>query len=228
MRERALRLLAESLVIFFSVVLALIADDWRTARDDRAAEREYLASIVNDLELDSRALSMLDDQLGEQVAANVALLRFVEHGAGEDSVLSVIDDAMSVFNYRPSYPTYQSLVGGGDLKLVGDVDLREQLTVYHEDWAAYLNTLLDGVSNRADEVSRLLRPYVRRREVTAGVWQIVHVDSLDDLAQQVAVLNAIADCAALRSFLRRRVQELFLAENARLREAIEAYLNSVR
>ena len=225
MRERALRLSAEALVIFFSVVLALLADDWRTARDDHAAEREYLASIVRDLELDSRALSQLDDRLGKQVAANAALLKFVEQGAGEDSVRSVIDDALQVFNYRPNYPTYQSLVGSGDLKLVDSPDLRDQITLYHEGWSAYLNTLLNGVSNRADEVSQLLRPYVRRREVAPGVWQIVHVDSLDDLAKQAAVLNAVADCAGLRSLLRSRVQELFLAENAKLREAIEAYLS---
>lgn len=228
LKKFAPRLIAESVVIFASIVLALIADDWRTARDERVAETEALEAIARDLASDAEDQRVFATRLGDQVTANQRLVQFLENGAPADSVLRELSDALNVWNYRPSYPTYRSLVGSGGFGLIQDPDVRDAIVDYHEEMIAYLDDLRATMRETADRASLAVEPFIQRARANSPSWEITGLHELGRLNSDREVIGSLVSAAAARDWLRIRIEDLFLPENARLHQVILTYLGDRR
>ena len=123
-REHLPRLGAEFVIVFLSVVLALLADDWPTTRDDRAREREVLVLLLSDLEHDAGAMELFRERMAEDNPGDARLLTAIEDGVSADSLLLLVPDALQVWNHRPSHPTRDGLVQDVELGLIRDDELR--------------------------------------------------------------------------------------------------------
>lgn len=128
-------LLAEAVVVVLSILLALAVDEWRSGREDRAVEREYLARLLVDLDDN---LQVIDGQSRAQVS-EIAAARFV-YPVVSDGDWSGLDPAEVV---RASYlatpsptptwtrGTFDELVSTGRMELIRSPELRAALLEYY-------------------------------------------------------------------------------------------------
>ena len=112
-RKRTSRLHLEFSLVFASVILALLADEWRSDCADAAAERRALALVVRDLDADAEDLRFFRAALIAQQDAAIRFISKAQDGTQEDSLPSDAEDALRALYYRPNHPTYQGLVREG-------------------------------------------------------------------------------------------------------------------
>lgn len=218
------RLATEAVVIFASIVLALVADDWREGRAERAEETRALALIVRDLEDDARGLRTYRDRLADEEEAAARFLTLVGAGAEPDSLTRTIQGALLTYTHRPTYPSYQGLTQSGRLGLIRDSGLRDHIIGYHDARLGYLEDLQRNVETLSDRSVERLQRHLARVPAGGGTWAFRLTSDPQVLAADPEAMSALGYSAAARRWLRLRIDEVFLPENEALREAVEAYL----
>ena len=222
------KLAAEFVVIFVSVILALLADDWRANRLLLAEERNVLEGMMRDLAEDETDLNRLAGRLeGFEENAQFAVAGMLD---GEDfdeaTWLPAFQGATGHFLYRPVYPTYTGLRQSGRLSLIRDEALREWIVEYHGDLIGYLVELRDSYDERHEAVLETMVPYfVIRFDQEDARWRSQLVAPVTELAHNQAVQFRLGQYARSVAWLHQRIDELFVPHNQRLREAIQAYLD---
>jgi len=126
------RILAESVLIVASILLALAADAWWDSRGNRARERVLLGSMVDEFEA-SRPL--LQDRVvltRMMVAGNEALLELARTaGAAPIAVPdSLVISVLGGPTYEPTLNSLDAAMASGDIELIRSTRLRTELA----DW----------------------------------------------------------------------------------------------
>lgn len=133
--------LGEILLVVAGILIALQIDGWNDQRLDRAQEREYLASMLNDLRVDARLID-------EAVAGNRVLLEGLDGllrllslppeqlQADEASLRSAFMHAL-VYTYwylRADFSelTIAQLKSSGGLLLIEDREVRDAILTYQQ------------------------------------------------------------------------------------------------
>lgn len=130
-REHWPRLIAEFVVIFLSVILALLADDWRDYRQDRADERANLELIVADIREDGENLRAYARQLEARDDDAVRFLRLLDDpAASTDSLWVLMRRITRDYNHRPVTSAFDGLREAGRLELIQDAELRARILNY--------------------------------------------------------------------------------------------------
>jgi hypothetical protein len=131
---RRASLLGELAIVVVGVLLALAADRWNGARQDRAAEQAYLAELEADLRDDTSALSAEITRAERREASARLMMSVVLEGVAIDDpahfVLSVVN-ASTYGEPVQSRETFDDLVQTGRLGLITDPALRRELTEYY-------------------------------------------------------------------------------------------------
>ncbi len=133
------RLGAEFLTIFAGVTLSLVADDWRTDREDRRQETTLLEALHHDLAADAEELERVHvamvrwDSWAAKLHARSRLPQFPA-----DSVNAVFRPVLFYNAYRPVAVAYVSLKEGGQIALIRDPALRAAITDYYEVHQDYM------------------------------------------------------------------------------------------
>lgn len=225
-RKTLTRLGAEFLVIFASVVLALVADDWRQSRNERAAAEQALQLVLLDLREDYHALEIYQRRLQGQDSAAGRFLDLLDEGAAAEELATTVWDALNVWNYRPSYSAYRGLVQSGQLGLIREETLREAVIRYHDEDIPYLDDLRTGVVESADRAALLAGRHFRRVPGPDTMrWDLRLVTSSDAVRRDGEFLSALASAASARRWLAFRIGQIFLVENAETAATIERFLN---
>ena len=161
--DRARSLLAELLVVFVGVLIALAADSWLQTRVDVERTTSYLRGIAEDMD---SAASRLDPSITrmelevERIGAGLDLLR--TDGALPDTAV-----APTMFNGGIAgvpMGTLHALVSTGDLELVRDDELGGTLVSEHARLQAGLAAAEQGSVKISSNVDRRIvaEEYLRR------------------------------------------------------------------
>jgi hypothetical protein len=134
-----LKSIQQLLLIVLGVCIALVLVNWNRQRTDRKLETEYLQSLAKDLESDTALLTKFilkryDDKMeslssiaGYSRKQNTTIsdtLAFLDH-LGKGGLFGFgLHDQLNPF-------TYHDLIHTGNLKLIKDFQLREQITAYY-------------------------------------------------------------------------------------------------
>jgi hypothetical protein len=148
------RSLAEFTVIVIGVLVALGVDDWRQTGEERRIERQAYVQLLEDLRLDSTDLANARMRAGNRTRAGLLLLERISLPESELSGLrSMLADALQFSDpshlvggvdsvgtelvalyqtlvFDPNRSALSSLVGGGQLRLLRDPEVRTGLVSY--------------------------------------------------------------------------------------------------
>ena len=205
-RTSLLRLGAEFLLIFFSVVLAFIADDWRTKQNETRAAEASLELVLRDLRQDLVGLRRLEEVHQTWNEAALELVSVVEGDATRDELSQAADVALRWGVFRPSLVGYQGLQQTGRLRWVRDLGLHDALVFHYDETLAYLERLKvreDGAAFRANELAE--RHF---RSVPADppkVNRLVAISSAAEMREDREFLGALSNLVARRRWLNYRV-----------------------
>ena len=123
----------EFMAIFLGVTLSLLADDWRSGREDREQETAILSALTFDLDAEYTELENLRDRM---LIWDAAGARLHAELAGSGPPAEAVDDYFRpmfyYYTYRPVSTAYVNLREGGRLSLIDDPELRSAITAYYE------------------------------------------------------------------------------------------------
>lgn len=133
------RLGAEFVVIVVGVLVALWADSWWEARQDRARERGALEEVVADLEQDSLDLDRLRTSRREWDAAAAWMDRSAERATvPADSLTWLLLALRQTDIYQPVSSSYAGLRDAGLMHLIQDDQIRGAIVAYFEQTQPYM------------------------------------------------------------------------------------------
>ena len=227
----------EFLIVFVSVVLALLANDWRQRQIDRGQERQALTLILRDLREDSVQLHEYGTQLLRQDSAAAWLVTNIDRpGVPADSVLTAVVGVTRYYNYRPEFPTYDGLKASGRLGLIRDPGLHDAVVRYFDFFVPYLNDLRQGVRNRSLNTRQgQLRHFIPRPPPGARVFSVQESDvarswtrttSIASIRADREYLGEVASVGVSTAWLVSRVDTLFLPQSRQLQALIRQQLGS--
>lgn len=139
------RAFGELLIIIFGVLIALWAENWREALQDRRLEHAYLERLADDLRRDTAEISdMMAATVGRAEYAGIVLraLKEGEPGVSPDELIWAVEHA-SFFGY-PAYSraTFDDLMSTGNLRLLRDDRIKEAISQYYSE--------IDGITQFRD------------------------------------------------------------------------------
>jgi hypothetical protein len=204
-RTGLLGLGAEFLLVFLSVALALVADDWRTTRDQTQAVEGSLNLVVRDLERDLDGLRRLKRALELQDEAGLRLLSLVESDATEEELSEAANMALGWYVFRPSYTAFRGLEQTGQLRLI-DAEIRDALVNHYDNLLAYLEQLKESEEVDHEHASQLAERHFRWVSADPPqFFKIVAAHSAAEMRDDTEFLGAVGKLASQRRWLNYRV-----------------------
>lgn len=156
--------LREGVVIFVGVLVALVADDWRTERADVHQAESSLRVIVNDLALDSMELGTVrDEALVHESATRWIFENRHLRDPDPDSVQQALTQLQYFPGFRLSRAGYEGLRASNRLDLIIDDDLRQSLVRYYEVLQPDIDEYAEIVYERRETLLVNMYPFVERQ-----------------------------------------------------------------
>lgn len=128
--------LVELLLVIAGILIALWVNDWMEDRKDAQAERQYLELLARDLDNDVEVLAEVRDfqekQAADAAAAYAALAGPVPPDQRE-AVAGRLERLVMRRTLRFNPTTYEDLTGTGNVRLIRNRALRDQVAKYYEN-----------------------------------------------------------------------------------------------
>ena len=140
------RFLLEFLVIVVGVLTALGADAWWTERQEREDEERILRVVLEDLRLDSAAISGADTVWGGWETAAGWATENLGRQVPADSAVMALEPLFWEYFYPNPDAGYTSLTGAGRLDIVSDDALQTRLVQWYERDQAQFGLIVARVS----------------------------------------------------------------------------------
>lgn len=227
-KEKLLSSLYDFLIVFASVVLALLANDWRENRNLHQQELDVLEQLATELDADAENLAFFVEKLDEQLEGGDLFISNLRGDVSADSLVGSLQRARFLWNYKPTYPTYQGLSRSGGLNLIRDSGLRSAIIQYHDDDVDLLNDYLNNLERDADLFGEHVDQYFANLPSDSLTWDFVFYGSRSSLRNDVPFRVSLGSLMRSRSGMKRSVNGWFLPDNKALSERIKAYLESQR
>ena len=127
--------LAELLVVFIGVTAGFLLNNWRMDQAEIRLEQKYLNSFYNDILNDE---ATLDSLLVREKAKEDTLLEVLKKSIIVDKPLTeelaqiVVKKMMYLEWFSPSNDTYEDIINSGNLNIISDYTLKEQISSYYK------------------------------------------------------------------------------------------------
>ncbi len=226
------RSVGEFAVIFASIVLALLADDWRERRSELQEGLDALELILADLESEARGFENFQERLVEQAESAADLVSMLENDGSPDEITPAFTGVVLYFNFEVGSAAYRGLASSGGLRLIQNDTVRAALTSYYDGAIPYMDGLRLAMERDAELVaSRGLRYFVRAPprdpdgRFDSGGWWTFRLDApVTQVQADREFVSAVGAAGASADFLAYRIGDRFMAQNERARNAVAGYL----
>ena len=215
--------IGEVFLVVIGILLALQVNEWRDRRVQDKKEQQALELLIRDLKDDYKNLQVLDHYLDKQEKGMIRLLEFIEEASDSDSIVYYAREAIGIWNYRPTYPTYEGLRQSGSLDLIRDPDIRNHIIWYHDEIIPYLDDLRAFYKEDDAKAEEAFEPYVGFRH-TGDRWEAFGTLNLDALKADTRTKNILSRAGRRRGWFRMRIRNIFNPQIDSLDTALAGYL----
>ncbi|MEM9530320.1 MAG: hypothetical protein AAGA23_05335 [Pseudomonadota bacterium] len=226
--------LGEFTVIFVSIVLALLADDWRENRSEQEDGLDALELILADLESEASGFGRFRERLGQQAQAAANLLRLIEEGGSAEAIAGGHRGVVLYYNFEVGAAAYRGLAGSGGLRLIGNDAVVAALASYYDGSIAYMDGLRLGMERDADAVAvagqrHFLRipTYDDDGLLKLNGWAFQLESTSTELQTDRAFLAAVGAAGSSASWLALRIDDVYLKRSAETRQVVGHYLEQM-
>lgn len=232
--------LGEILLVVIGILLALQVNIWREQNNNVKLERNYLKGILNDIELDLKALSdIIESDLKEFDAYATVLRGFTEDEIkNSPDLVFALGETYSTHYYGGNNIAFEDMKSSGRLNLISSDSLRYSILEYYKESQHIMDSELinsSTISQFKNEafienidlnslVERFMLPENWRTELNGLEFSFFESDinssEVTKFANRISLLKAI--------LLTQHGWHLELKENAEeLRDEISQYLTDV-
>ena len=150
------RVVGEFVLVVLGVLAALMVDAWIEQRNDGNLRREYLARLTDDLEADRQSLEYRISFFSSVRSFGLETLeRLQSDGPVDQAAILAAYYASENFAFNPIKNTYEDLQSTGNIRLLGDIELRLALASYY----AKTSNLVGSGSEAYREIVRGIIPW---------------------------------------------------------------------
>ena len=171
----------EFVVIVFGVLAALAVDEWRSERQDRITEREYLARIRADLQSDIDNFKRLERVFQSKAKTIKDLKNHPEWDlfSRDPSILMEgINSSRYVALPDSRSTTFDELMSTGRLALIENVEQRDALSQYYSGFEHISTILFDPVGDYKRLLHEIFQPeLLRRSRLASNVFEFSDIQS---------------------------------------------------
>ncbi len=132
------------MIVVVGVFIGIQVANWNDARADDRLGRFYLERIAEDVRSDATQLEMNIRAWEEEAQHSELIIRYLTEGdfsgLTEWELFRIIYYRAGWAPFAPNKTTYDELVSSGQIRLLGDPDLRREISRYYtglEDFAAF-------------------------------------------------------------------------------------------
>jgi len=131
-RSSWLRLSLELIAVFVGITTGFFVNNYQESRSDQKLEEKYLESFRNNLVADSIEIKAhIEENQNNLSISREAVIAMRGSGLTRDSALEVMQVMATFNNFNMQDATYESIVNSGNLGLIRDYKLREELVNYY-------------------------------------------------------------------------------------------------
>lgn len=177
---------AEVALLFCGAAVALAADRWMDARNDRVEEQEYLVALRSDFETTRSNLDAILDITQVQAKHNNALIETLSGPQAHvptDSIIGMLQVAFTTLQPEPVLATFQDMVNSGSLGLIQSDELRRKMASLVGGLASSQWVFDETVRHYSDRVT----PYFQRH---LSVPAIYHQSPMSLRSDEVITLGS--------------------------------------
>ena len=131
-RSHWLKLSLELIAVFVGISAGFFVNNYQQTKSDLKLEVKYLESFHKNLVVDSIEIKkhITEDQNNLDISRR-AVMTMAEVKMDEDSALILMSTIAAFNNFNMQNATYESIVSSGNLGLIRDYDLKEELVNYY-------------------------------------------------------------------------------------------------
>ena len=160
------RFIAELVLIVAGILIALAIDGWVNAAQDRQTEKTYLEFLVRDVEqIRARAQAQIDFETNKVATATRAyqVLSLPDPAAHKAVLAETLGKLSTRQTLILNSATYDQVVNSGDLQLIRNPLLRDELVRYFDRMERYERI---AEKNNRDLIDYVYIPFMMRAGIT--------------------------------------------------------------
>ncbi|MDX1314035.1 MAG: DUF6090 family protein [Eudoraea sp.] len=127
--------IGEILLVVIGILIALQVNEYQEDKKARSKECEYLASLITDLTIEKNFLGTYAE-FDKEVISNAEALLQARYDQGNFRVDDTFSKQLSILNNRSTFrkhnTTYRELLATGDLNLLMDQALKQEILLYFQ------------------------------------------------------------------------------------------------
>ena len=154
--------IGEIVLVVVGILIAVQIDNWNQYKNDRIKEKEYLGRIIENLIRDSLMIENRMTFYKVVQGYGVNALAYLENGKTNgltyEEILTSTFHASQIMTLVFTSPTYEELKSAGELNLIQDVSLRNELDVYYANSLSDIRLALGNEPKYRERIRSLL-PY---------------------------------------------------------------------
>ncbi len=211
-RSHWLKLSLELIAVFVGITAGFFVNNYQQKKSEQKLEVKYLESFHKNLVVDSLEIkSHIEEDQNNLDISKRAVLTMMEGKLHNDTALVLMSVIATFNNLNMQNSTYESIVNSGNLGLIRDFELREELVNYYRYQSAirdveqvYNDYITDYVIplffNSVDMLTGTLAEDFRTesmefKNITAGYYMLV-LQKMDLLLEVDSVNNALIPIVA--------------------------------
>ncbi len=211
-RSHWLKLSLELIAVFAGISAGFFVNNYQQKKSEQKLEVKYLESFHKNLVVDSIEIrTHIEEDQNNLDISRRAVMTMVDGKLHEDSALALMSVIATFNNLNMQNSTYESIVNSGNLGLIRDYDLKEELVNYYRYQSAirdveqvyndYItNYVIPLFFNSVDMLTGTFAEDFRTdsrefKNITAGYYMLVE-QKMDLLLEVDSVNNALIPLVA--------------------------------
>ena len=175
----------ELCIVFIGITMAFMLNNWREDYKSRQLEQKYLIGFHEDIVHDDTELGIVISANAKKMVRAKNTIAAIKAGhLTTDSALEIFGDMVQMHLFFSKANTYESIKNSGNLNIIVDYDLKEELISYNQSFE----------SKKLQEdyyklyISYYVVPFVYQNMDFLN-QKIVHKNTIDDFAFHNLVLG---------------------------------------
>ncbi len=165
----------ELIVVFIGITAAFLLNNWREDYQSNELESKYLNSIKNDVVQDSMSVNeILKLNEEKEVKFKKYIASTIKGISSIDSAVILFQDILTIPKFYPQSNTYESIKYSGNLNLISDYYLREEITNYYESFTT--------IQSQQEMTVEFINNYATKfvlKNINILNWQIINKKNVD-------------------------------------------------
>jgi len=161
--------IGEIALVVIGILIALQINNWNEWRKDQIRLSDHFEEILNELDNDKKNLEDAIDQIRVRHDHALEISGFINTTESKPDTATLLEALISAENYgfySISKAAYTNLISSGDIQLIKNTQLKNLLSIYHDntnwDWTAHNGNLKNVIEQYSTYVHKFLPPLFHR------------------------------------------------------------------